>query len=320
VPYLRQPNCFAAQPATPKPATTDSTKTKYTVARFALDGPVLPLVTETLPLAEAFRYQALGRFKGVMRRLHNLPQEADPKTEPRLRSRTLSGKDDEGHKLTGGHDHAFYLPSDEDGDGRIDHLTVYAAGRFTTEEVRALDSLRDLTLDENQLRLLLVGLGTQESFVSPVFGPSREWVSATPFLAPRHFKERGQKRDKGRIDGIDGRPTFIAGLLVEAWEVFCKGRTDLPAWDQVEVTPLERVAAREREFRALEFARTRPRKRGDDGYRRGFGLFRLRFPVAVRGPIVLGYHAHFGLGQWVAVPEAATPCTPPAGTGAGGRG
>jgi hypothetical protein len=40
------------------------------------------------------------------------------------------------------HDHAFYLPSDEDGDGRIDHVTIYAAGKFSRDDLSALDRSR----------------------------------------------------------------------------------------------------------------------------------------------------------------------------------
>ena len=39
----------------------------------------------------------------------------------------LSGKDAAGKPLKG-HHHAFYVPTDEDGDGRLDHLTVWTPG------------------------------------------------------------------------------------------------------------------------------------------------------------------------------------------------
>ncbi|MFO0767833.1 MAG: hypothetical protein U0231_13835 [Nitrospiraceae bacterium] len=45
----------------------------------------------------------------------------------------LSGKDHQGKRLIN-HRHAYYLPTDEDGDGRLDHLTVYAAGGFDPDE------------------------------------------------------------------------------------------------------------------------------------------------------------------------------------------
>jgi hypothetical protein len=36
---------------------------KPTIARFLLDGPVLPLVTDILAVAEAFRQALMGRFQ-----------------------------------------------------------------------------------------------------------------------------------------------------------------------------------------------------------------------------------------------------------------
>ena len=43
----------------------------------------------------------------------------------RGRSTILSGKDAQNQPLIG-HRHAHYLPTDEDGDGRLDHLTIFA--------------------------------------------------------------------------------------------------------------------------------------------------------------------------------------------------
>ena len=52
-------------------------------------------------------------------------------------SQALSGKDAYGTPLKG-HEHAFYLPTDEDGDGRLDHLTVWTPGGLTTREFQAV--------------------------------------------------------------------------------------------------------------------------------------------------------------------------------------
>ena len=45
--------------------------------------------------------------------------------------------------------------------------------------------------------------------------------------------------------------------------------------------------------------RERARKPGDDGACRPRGLFRLRFPKPVAGPIALGHSCHFGLGLFL---------------------
>ncbi len=76
---------------------------------------------------------------------------------------------------------AFFLPTDEDGDGRIDHLTVSATRGFDDLEVRALDRFRELRWgDGDPLRFLLVGLGRQDDFRSRLFQAARVWRSARP--------------------------------------------------------------------------------------------------------------------------------------------
>ena len=76
-----------------------------TVARFAIDAPILPLVQDTLPLAEAVHrclvWLYCNKTAGVGEAGH---------------SRVLVGKDEAGRRLEG-HGHAYCLPADEDGDG-----------------------------------------------------------------------------------------------------------------------------------------------------------------------------------------------------------
>jgi CRISPR-associated protein Csb2 len=60
-------------------------------------------------------------------------------------SPVLAGKDADGRPLAG-HEHAYYLPADENGTGSINRVTVYAAGGFGAEEIAALAALRELHL------------------------------------------------------------------------------------------------------------------------------------------------------------------------------
>jgi CRISPR-associated protein Csb2 len=164
---------------------------KYTLARFALDGPALPLITDTLPLAEQARRALLSIGKHLARR--DNPGLGDANIWPL--SPAFWGKDEQGRPRTG-HEHAFFLPADEDGDGRLDHLTVFAPMGFNALEVRALDRLRQLRWGEGEpLRLLLVGLGNPDNLRSPLFAKAASWISATPFVVTRYPKLRGRKRD-----------------------------------------------------------------------------------------------------------------------------
>ena len=109
------------------PARTIS-EVMYTIARYSLDGPVLPLLAATLPLAEAARRALMSRYRKLME--FDRYGRAVPPDAERFASPVFSGKDEQGIPIRGDHGHAFYLPTDEDGDGRLDHLTVFAQGGF----------------------------------------------------------------------------------------------------------------------------------------------------------------------------------------------
>jgi CRISPR-associated protein Csb2 len=174
---------------------------------------------------------------------------------------------------------------------------VVAAQGFSTDEIRALDRLRQVRFQEGDLlRLLLVGLGTANDFNSPLFGPSASWVSATPFVATRYPKLRGRKRDRPEDYAT---PRDFAGLVLrQELDRLRQRQPELPAVERIEA--LDTVAGN-RPLRPIQFARFR-HKRGDDGGRRPGGAFRIVFAAPVHGPLCLGHSCHFGLGLFV--PEA----------------
>ena len=130
------------------------------------------------------------------------------------RSPALWGKEADGRPRIG-HRHAFFLPTDEDGDGRLDHLAVVATMGFNALECQALDQMRRLPLGEGDpLPLLLVGLGRADDFRTPLLQKATSWVSATPFLVTRHMKDSGRKRDpRAFFDAPDGRQQFVMQVL-----------------------------------------------------------------------------------------------------------
>jgi len=252
----------------------------------------LPPVQATLSLAEAMRSALMSRY----RKLKEIERygQTDPPNAERFASRVFSGKDDRGEPLRDDHDHAFYLPTDEDDDGRLDHLTVHASGGFPRDEVRAIDALRWLRCGDLELSLLLVGLGTEADFRhTRILGDSCTWVSATPFLVTRHLKRRGRKRDpRAFLESPEGRVDFVKQVVRE--ELARRGLLQ----GEVEIEPLDHVGSHP-PLRPLQFRVERPRKPGDDGASRPRGLFRLRFPQPVPGPIALGHSSHFGLGLFL---------------------
>ncbi|HXF76023.1 MAG TPA: type I-U CRISPR-associated protein Csb2, partial [Methylomirabilota bacterium] len=191
---------------------------------------------------------------------------------------------------------------DEDGDGYLDHLTVYAAGGFGRNEQRAFDRLRELRTgreseDRHPLRVLLLGMGSRTEYRAGPLQESKVWVSATPYIATRYAKTRG----RNRIDlfSPEARAAFLqedlrAQLAAVHSDLVEEGNMDVeiePLWDSNRVF---NIAGR---WRPIQFKRFRNRA-GDDGGRRLAGAFRLRFRQPVRGPIVVGWSSHFGLGQF----------------------
>lgn len=265
-----------------------------TLARFVLDGAVLPLVTETLPVAEQARRALLGVGRNIL-------QEGDTTRSERdvgPLAPAFWGKDDDGLPRRG-HRHAFFLPADEDGDGRLDHLTVFAPMGFSPLEVHALNRFRRLTRGMGDgLALLRVGLGGSRDFSAPLLREATEWVSATPFLVTRYPKTRGQKRD---------RPEEYASPAAFARHVLSQElgrRPELPA--VVAIEPVDGIGARR--LRPLKFVRARA-KPGDDGARRPAAAFRITFATPLCGPLCLGHSCHFGLGLFTLAPAAAREAT-----------
>jgi CRISPR-associated protein Csb2 len=260
-----------------------------TAARFLIDGPVLPRVVDALPVAEAFRKESLRKCRTILTHDNIEPTPVELcRAFPAFTGKDLTGRPLQGHR------HAFFFPTDEDGDGRLDHVTMIAEQGFTAAEVRALDRLRQVSLrDEEPLRLLLVGLGTERELPSPLFGEASNWVSATPFLATRYPKRRGSKRD--RPEDYSTPRGFAAHVLGQELARLRERRPDMP--DVIAIEPLEMLGPR-KNLRPIQFHRYR-QKSGDDGGRRPSGAFRIRFATPMRGPLCLGHSCHFGLGLFL---------------------
>jgi len=298
VSYAREVSAFTSK-ATPVPPAPPKNKDGPTVARFLLDGPVLPSVTHTVRVAEAFRRAAMGRFsvwckqhqkEGETFRRHDQPEK--------FSSPTLSGKTEKGEMRTD-HGHAHYLPTAEGNDHRrINRITVYAEDGFGPGEIAALTAVRRLEVPAGGGRththsVQLLGLGPTDMFRGQVdlFRESDTWESWTPFVAHRHLKRRGTKKDILREP--TGEQISFAEFSMR--ELIAKRRLG----SLVAVEPLPSLL--KGTIRCVEFERHRERA-GDDGRTRAHGGFRLRFATAICGPVCLGYASHYGLGQFLPSP------------------
>ncbi len=229
----------------------------------ALHGKVLPLVTDTVIVAERFRACAMG----ASRRIGG--------GDPARVSSLLSGKDATGAPLRE-HRHAYYLPLDRDGDGRIDHVLVRCIGRLDVEDQLAIGGVRALWQSKGKPDVRVVSVAS--GMATDLLETGRTWTSATPFISPRHHKRK--------------RGEFGAWLKDELLRALAQH--GLPAPVHVEPVASLQFSRTKRGRRWGEFVRSRK----EDDPRPGFG-FRITFAEEVPGPFAIGYGSHFGLGQFV---------------------
>lgn len=279
---------------------------KMQVVRYALDSSVLPLLTDTLRVAEAARFNLMGIYG-----------RQTMKDGIKGKSRSFSGKEEDGTRVLT-HGHCFYLPTDEDHDGRIDHLTLFAADGFDPAELKALDRLRELKSRDREdsghpLQTILLGVGCTSEFSPGPLKPSKTWISVSPFLAPGHPKTRGPKWDTE--DGAAHPQRFLLNQLRKEllrWHERTNPSFDFDAiqfrllCDEHGSTRRWNPVSGSWEQRALQFRRFR-QKAGDDGGRRLAGFFLIEFPVQVSGPVALGYSSHFGMGLFLPLNNGENP-------------
>lgn len=173
------------------------------VVRFGLNTatvhrPVLPLVTDTLLVADKFRAAALAIHEKTINR------------QGEAHARNLCGRERTG-EVCSGHTHAFFWPTDDDNDGFIDHVTVYCSAGFEQSEIDALRRLARI----RQRR------GRPDLLVTPVYaGPLRDYapwdqqtvrtfVSATPYFCPVHLSHGKGRGGKSRPI----RPQVLRSLI-----------------------------------------------------------------------------------------------------------
>ena len=267
-------------------------RTKPTVARYAVAGAVRPLLTQALPIGDQLRRFAMSHSEKITGNARTV----------------FSGHRDDGSPFHDRHRHAHFMCEAVDG-GRISHITVFAPMGFDPEDELALSRVRTIYLrDGYELQLALLGVGQPADFgglnerngESRILGASRVWESRTPVVLTRHLKiKRSELRD----------PALRAAATRRELDRYVRRELSYrehlaPYAESVQIEPL---LERERcgtylggHFtRWLKFRRERYHGNGARSSASGYG-FRLVFPELVRGPIALGYGAHFGLGQFEA--------------------
>lgn len=240
---------------------------KTTTVMYAIAGSVTPLITDTITIADAFKRAVMSAHGARGNRL----------------STTLSGMTVEhgaynsGSSVSrGNHAHAYFLPTDENDDRRLDRLTVFSRVPFMPDELAALAYVRFIRPHGRApLKLIPVYRGNASDAGISILGVSRTWESVTPFVPNLHSKIRGPKNNRYLTDGPKDQITNEAR------------KRGLPSMRRV-VLSNEKIHG----FHPAKFAKNR--KRG----LAGFGSHRalVEFERPVLGPVSFGHGSHFGLG------------------------
>lgn len=247
-------------------------------ARLALYLKPLPLLVDTLSVAELTRQSAQAWYG---------------RNNNGATSETLSGKDRNGLPLNG-HRHAYYLPTDEDGDGKLDHMTICAPGGLNEQEQEAIAALRMLKSSRwpGGIRMIHLGMGhtTGPGEGGPILRCGKQWSSLTPFVLgryPKYYRTGKPKINAGGLQ-VDGPEDQVH----KEWGLRQQLDPSLP-----DIARLERVPACHLRGRRIGWHKFRYRHKGRKTRIPGLVYgFRLHFEQPVTGPLSLGYGCHFGLG------------------------
>lgn len=185
----------------------------------------------------------------------------------------FSGKDNE-QPIKGNQGHAQFLPR-LNRKWKICELIVYARAGFNEDAVDTLYRLLKMERsDQRHWYWTLQALGTQDTLESlglKELAKATTWESATPFIAPR-WPKRNRDSIADQVRVACQQIGLLEPITVEPYYVDPKQRR------QMRHVPLYRPQQRYRRV---------PTKRN---------WLRLTFPEPVKGPIALGWNAHYGLG------------------------
>ncbi len=258
-----------------------SAKTPPTVARYTIATAVSPSITAAVSVGD---------------RVHRALVSRSPQP-------VFTGCDAAGVPLRHQHRHASILSECDLPDDRIRFLTIHAPDGLDAPARHALSALRSVWgHGGHDLQLVLLGFGEPADFAGPdaeagesrILGEATEWVSLTPFVPTRHGKTRhnGEPKRDAHGDQIGGPRHDLRRLL-----------RLLHPGNELDILREEARSGTRRPLRWLQFQRRRANGEGARAGDFGFG-FRVRFARPVRGPLAVGYGAHFGLGLFVPAIES----------------
>jgi len=251
--YLRPVDALRPKRVAQKEALPD-----FTTVRYLLVGKPLPRIEDSVRIGELLRMAVMSQAK----------QQLGEGAIPPVFS---------GHGLPDGnrHQHAFYLPWDANGDGRIDRVLLHVPAGLGLTERRIVEKVHRIwNRDGGEWRLALEGIG-QTDVGRPLMTQSSEWQSVTPYLHPWHTKKNLSIEDQIRRE--------------------CRERG---LHEPISLERLDHIIVGNQIRRPIHFHRFR-NKRGLKQPDAHGGFWRLTFAEPVYGPLALGFGCHFGLGMFI---------------------
>lgn len=192
----------------------------------------------------------------------------------------FAGKDSSGVPLSG-HSHSFYVPTDEDMDGMLDHVYVVRDSGFDARELAAIRAVSAMNSPYDKIRVHVKPC--THVLDSAIFAQNcLVWESLSPFLLNRHVKHR-------RDHVIDSPESQVRLEL--------KRRN---ATYRVQRVSAEADIAMACGIKPRQFISSRRRQ---DASRPAFKVI-LKFEKPINGPLFLGYGCHFGMGVFVPATRA----------------
>ena len=260
VQYVRPTDCL-----TSIQHTTNTNNAEINVVRYVITGNIRPKITETINVGDFTKRVVMSLYGN--------------KNDGKV-SETFSGKNSNKQKLDG-HTHTYYLPTDEDEDGILDHLTIIAKKSFNEKELDALN-IMDIVRYQNQwFNLVYQTRGKITDFKQiPILRSSKKWESVTPFVLNKHMSLRGNKNERYVKDGPEDQ------LRDEITKRF---------GDETKIKSIKINDSKSRMrsgFMPIQFKRWRKSRLP------GFGAYnvQIEFENEMQGPISFGHGSHFGLG------------------------
>ena len=253
--YLRPLDAFR-----PKRVPQKDVPPVFNTVRYLLIGKPLPRVEDSVRIGELLRQAVMSQAK------RDLGEDSIPPV--------LSGHDLPANNR---HQHAFYLPWDANGDGRIDRLLLHVPAGMGLQERRIVERLRRIwSRNGGELQLVLEDIG-DVNIGGPLISHSQEWRSITPYLHPWHVKK---------------------GFRIETQILRECSERGLPK--PIAFERLENVHVGKQSRRPIHFYRFRGKRGLNQPDRRG-SFWHLSFDEPVSGPLALGFGCHFGLGLFAPI-------------------